>query len=703
MTHTEAIKKAEALAAQMTIDEKCSQLRYDAPPVKQLDIPAYNWWNEGLHGCARAGTATVFPQAIAIAAAFDETLTEEIAEITALETRAKYNSAVRHKDRDIYKGLTLWSPNVNIFRDPRWGRGHETFGEDPCLTSKTGRAFVRGIQKKRDGYYTAAACAKHFAVHSGPEEIRHEFDAQVSQKDLHETYLRAFKELTEEGVLGFMGAYNRVNGEPACGSPTLDKLLRTDWGFKGYFVSDCWAVQDFHAHHKITATPVESAALALNNGCDVNCGCTYLNVLNAYNEGLVTEERITEAVVRLFTVRYLLGMHEKTPLDHIPYSINDCAEHKKAALEAAEKSMVLLKNNGILPLDINRLESIAIIGPNADSRSALIGNYHGTASEYVTVLDGIRRTVGDKCRIYYSEGCPLAADRAEGLAMSGDRISEALECAENADVTILVLGLDETLEGEEGDTGNQYFSGDKKDLLLPESQRILLEKITAVGKPVIIVCAAGSALNIDDSKADAYLYAWYGGEYGGLAAADILFGKTSPSGKLPVTFYKSAELLPDFCDYSMKGRTYRYADPENILYPFGYGLTYSKVICTDMTVTCNDNTLSVNITAENIGQTDTDDVIELYFDTDSTDGTPYPSLCGYKKIHLHKGEKNTFTLKVKATDLYVYSESGEGYIDNSASYKLYSGTSQPDKLSRQLTDTECIEQDITEIIRKTGS
>ena len=668
MNYTEARKKASELAEKMTLEEKCSRLRYDSPAVERLGIPAYNWWNEGLHGCARAGTATVFPQAIGIAAMFDTELTEKIARVIALETRAKYNAAVRHGDHDIYKGLTLWSPNVNIFRDPRWGRGHETYGEDPCLTAETGRAFVRGIQKKTpDGYYTAAACAKHFAVHSGPEALRHEFDARVSKKDMNETYLRAFRALSDEGVLGFMGAYNRVNGEPACGSETLNDILRNKWGFKGYFVSDCWAIRDFHEHHRITDNAIESAAMALNNGCDVNCGCTFVNVLQAYNEGLVTEERITEAVENLLTVQCLLGMFDKTELDDIPYSVNDCPEHRKLALEAAEKSMVLLKNNGILPLDRNKIKSLAVIGPNADSRSALIGNYHGTASRYVTFLEGIEDIAPD-CRIYYSEGCHLFKDRTEGLAMAGDRLSEAVECAENADAVILCLGLDETLEGEEGDAGNAYASGDKPDLLLPESQGILLEKIKAVGKPIILICAAGSALDIDTEGVDAYLYAWYPGECGGTAAAEILFGK-SPSGKLPVTFYRNDAKLPDFTDYSMKGRTYRYADSADIIYPFGYGLSYSETEKTITAKTEDEAGVHVSVKVKNLGKYVTDEVVQIYFSSDLPDAVPNRTLCGFKRINdLPVGAEADIIIDIPFENLYLYDENGNGYV--CGDYKL---------------------------------
>ena len=374
----------------MTLEEKVYQTLYNAPAIERLGIASYNWWNEALHGVARAGTATVFPQAIGLAATFDEDFMEQIGDAVSTEARAKFNMQQEFGDHDIYKGLTFWAPNVNIFRDPRWGRGHETYGEDPYLTKELGVSFVKGLQD--DGkVMKAAACAKHFAVHSGPEAIRHEFDAIATPKDMEETYLPAFEALTREAdVEGFMGAYNRTNGEPCCGSPSLQKNLRGDWGFQGYFVSDCWAIKDFHEHHMVTSTPAESAALALNNGCDLNCGNTYLHILKAYEKGLISEETITESAIRLFTTRYMLGLFEETEYDKIPYSEVESPEHLALSRKAAEESFVLLKNNGILPLQKEKIKTIGIVGPNADSRAALVGNYHGTASRYCTIQEGIQ-------------------------------------------------------------------------------------------------------------------------------------------------------------------------------------------------------------------------------------------------------------------------------------------------------------------------
>ena len=418
-----AEERAEALVDEMTVEEQAGQLRYDAPQVKRLGIPSYNWWNEALHGLARSGVATMFPQAIGMAAMFDTDLVHLAGEITAEETRAKYNAYQKFGDHDIYKGLTMWAPNINIFRDPRWGRGHETYGEDPFLTSENGKAYVKGLQGNGKVLKTAA-CAKHFAVHSGPESLRHEFNAEVSPKDLEETYLPAFEALVKDAdVEGVMGAYNRVNGEASCASVFLMKKLE-EWGFDGYFVSDCWAIQDFHRHHRITSNAVESAALALKTGCDVNCGCTYANVLAALSEGLVDESDIKKACVHLMRTRMRLGMFdEKTEYDNIPYSVVSCDEHKKAALECAEKSMVILKNNGILPLDPTKVKTIGVIGPNSDSRAALEGNYNGTADGYITFLNGIKQRFDG--RVLYAEGCHLYRDRVSGLAMAGDRYAEA--------------------------------------------------------------------------------------------------------------------------------------------------------------------------------------------------------------------------------------------------------------------------------------
>lgn len=695
-----ARKQAEELVDQMTLMEKASQLRYDAPAIPRLHIPAYNWWNESLHGVARGGTATVFPQAIGLAASFDREMLEEIGEAIALEGRAKYNAAVKLDDRDIYKGLTFWAPNVNIFRDPRWGRGHETYGEDPYLSSRLGVSYIRGLQGD-GGTMKAAACAKHFAVHSGPEALRHEFDAEVSEKDLRETYLPAFQACVQEGhVEAVMGAYNCVNGEPCCGSKTLlKKILREEWGFDGHVVSDCWAIKDFHENHLVTGTPVQSAALAMEAGCDLNCGVTYLHLVHACQEGLVTEAQITEAAVRLFTTRFLLGMFDGSEYDSVPYTVVECKEHRDLSERAARESIVLLKNNGILPLDREKLKTIGIIGPNADSRKALIGNYHGTSSEYITVLEGVRRLVGNEVRILYSDGCHLYKNKTENLAREQDRLSEARIVARESDVVILCMGLDETLEGEEGDTGNSYASGDKVDLRLPESQRMLMEAVAKEKKPTVLCLMAGSDIDLSfaEEHFDAIVDLWYPGAYGGAVAADILFGKCSPSGKLPITFYESLEELPAFEDYSMKGRTYRYLE-QNAQYPFGYGLTYTKMKIRNVWLETadremeNGETESEDLKAEvlvcaeieNCGNMDSQEVLQIYVrDTESEYETPHPHLAGFERIFVEKGAKRDMRIPVSKSAFTVVDELGRRFTD-SGKYEIFVGFSQADPRSVEL-------------------
>lgn len=686
MNREEAKKQAEALVARMDVLEAAAQLRYDAPALDRLNIPEYNWWNEALHGVARAGVATSFPQAIGMAASFDPEEVRHLGDIAATEGRAKYNALIKKDDRDIYKGLTFWSPNINIFRDPRWGRGHETYGEDPCLTTQLGLAYIHGLQGDGE-YLKTAACAKHFAVHSGPEAERHSFDVHPTKKDMEETYLPAFEAAVKEGhVESVMGAYNAVNGYPCCGSPELLKdYLREKWGFQGHVVSDCWAINDFHANHHYTDTPAESSAAALKAGTDLNCGCTYRCLLTALAQKLITEDDIRQAAVRLFTTRYLLGIMDgqHTAYDEIPYSKVECREHVDYAIEAAEKGIVLLKNNGILPLKKEQLSAIGVVGPNANSRVALIGNYHGTSSRYITVLEGIQDEVGEDVRVYYSEGCHLFKDRVEGLARAGDRLSEAQIVADQSDVVVLVLGLDETLEGEEGDTGNEAASGDKLSLLLPKSQRDLAEAVLASGKPVILALMTGSAVDIGDiaERCAAVVQLWYPGARGGKAAADILFGKRSPSGKLPVTFYYQSALeeMPAFTDYSMKNRTYRYYTGKP-LYPFGYGLTYGDTQVT--AVTADKQTAKVKVVNRGAA---TEDVVQLYIrDVASPDATPNPKLCAFQRVSLAQGEERELTISLPAAAFQVCNEAGE-WVDGSGKWTLYAAFGQPDARTEELT------------------
>ena len=685
MDRKKALEKARALVAQMTVEEKASQLRYDSPAIPRLGIPAYNWWNEALHGVARAGAATSFPQAIGMAAMFDDVLLERLGDVSATEGRAKYNALAAEEDRDIYKGLTFWSPNINIFRDPRWGRGHETYGEDPYLTARLGKAYVRGLQGEGE-VMKAAACAKHLAVHSGPEALRHRFNAEATPKDMEETYLPAFEAcIRDTQVESVMGAYNRTNGEPCCGSKALlVDTVRGKWGFQGHIVSDCWAIRDFHEGHMVTQSPEESAALAMEMGCDLNCGNTYLHMMSAYEQGLITEDQITLAAERLFTTRYLLGiMDEGSEFDAIPYEVVECEEHLKLAHEASLKSCVLLKNNGLLPLNPDAVGTIGVIGPNANSRIALVGNYHGTASRYTTVLEGIQDVMEGKGRVLTSDGCHLFKAKTEHLAWDDDRLAEAAVVAKCSDVVVLVLGLDETMEGEEGDTGNAAASGDKLDLLLPEPQRKLMQRVLDVGKPTVVVLMAGSSidLSVAQEKAEAILLSWYPGAGGGKAVADLLFGKCSPSGKLPVTFYYNEALneMPDFTDYAMHNRTYRYYTGKP-LYPFGYGLTYGDVTVTGLTA----DREKATVTLENRGRV-TEDVVQLYIrDNDSQDAPVNPILCGFQRVSLAAGECKTVSVSIDPAAFTVVNEAGER-IPGSGSWTLYAGLGQPDARTEELT------------------
>lgn len=694
-------KRAEELVAQMTLEEKFSQMTFRAAAIPRLGIPAYNWWNEALHGVARAGVSTMFPQAIALAAMFDEEGMKEIADVIATEGRAKHHEYARNNDTEIYKGLTFWSPNVNIFRDPRWGRGHETYGEDPYLTSRMGVGFVQGLQGDDDRYYKGAACAKHFAVHSGPETLRHSFDAEVSQKDLWETYLPAFEALVKEAkVEAVMGAYNRTNGEPCCGSKTLmQDILRDQWGFDGHYVSDCWAIMDFHQGHHVTATAPESAAMAMDAGCDMNCGVAYLNLQIAYNEGRVTEEQIDRAVTRLMACRMRLGMFEDTeqvPYAQIPYTANDCAAHKALNLEASKKTMVLLKNkDNTLPFKKGQFKTIAVVGPNANNREPLKGNYFGDASKYTTVLEGLQDYCGDETQILYAKGCHMWKARELGEQNTdGEDITEAVIAAKHADAVVICLGLDATIEGEEMDQSNSFGGGDKYNLELPGLQELLLEKVTeaAAGKPVILLLLNGSALAVRwaDEHVDAIVEGWYPGSRGGEAIAQLLFGEYSPAGRLPVTFYRTSEELPEFTDYSMKGRTYRYMETE-ALYPFGYGLSYTTFAYSNLNVSRD----KARVTVTNTGNVDSDEVAQLYIAHKSENTvTPRWSLKGFKRVHLKAGESCDVEFALNDGSWATVQDDGSRVVEAGA-YTVYVGGGQPDGRTYELTGREVLSATLT--------
>ncbi len=830
-------ERVDDLIARMTLEEKVSQMVSSASAIERLGIPAYHWWNECLHGVARAGVATVFPQAIGLAATWDVDLMAEVATAISDEARAKHHEFVRRGVRDIYTGLTLWSPNINIFRDPRWGRGQETYGEDPYLTGLMGITFIKGLQGDDPAYLKLAATPKHFAAHSGPEAIRHHFDVRVSEHDLRETYLPAFEACVKVGgAVSVMGAYNRVNGEPCCASPTLiGKILREEWGFDGYVVSDCWAIDDIFAGHRLVVTPAEAAALAVKAGCDLECGCVFVSLIEAVEQGLIDEAAIDQAVRRLFTARFRLGMFDppaQVRFASIPYELNDSPAHRALALQTARKSIVLLKNEPFPATDPQRpllplakdIKSIAVIGPNADDLAVLLGNYNGTPSSAVTPLEGIRRKVSPKTVVYYAQGCHHAAEApalqvvpsaclralaggagqtglrgdyfavsgvgaaavftrvdpaidfmwrldsplgggatqpfrvcwtgvlippvsgryqlgvrgssAYGLWLDGREILpfadnehhaftrtvaldleagrlydvrldyanqgrdpqvqllwaipgqelavEAVRAAEKAEVVVMVMGLSPALEGEEMPVNVEGFAGgDRTDIALPSMQEALLWQIQSLGKPVVLVLLGGGALAVNwaDAHVASILEAWYPGEEGGSAIADVLFGDYNPGGRLPITFYKSVDQLPPFADYSMDRRTYRYMT-EAPLYPFGHGLSYSSFVYSEFTLSANEvaanDTLAISVMVTNTGGVAGDEVVQLYVQGESTSvPRPIKELKGFARLSLSPGESRRVTFHLPVTQLAFYN-AGMKLVVESGSFKAMVGSSSQD-------------------------
>lgn len=795
------------LVSQLTLQEKILQMVYDAPAIERLDIPAYNWWNECLHGVGRAGVATVFPQAIGLAAAWNVDLLGQVATAISDEARAKHHEMIRRGIRLIYTGLTFWSPNINLLRDPRWGRAQETYGEDPYLTAQMGVVFVKSLQGDDPEYLKLVATPKHFAVHSGPELDRHHFDARVSERDLHETYLPAFEACVREGkAASVMGAYSRLNGEPCCASPTLlEQILRKEWGFDGYVVSDCEAIRDIYAHHQVVSTAAEAAALAVKRGCELNCGSTYPALLEAVEQGLVSEETIDGAVARLFAARFRLGMFdppEQVPFAQIPYEIVDSPQHRALALRAARESMVLLKNEGnLLPLPKD-LGSIAVVGPNADHLSVLLGNYNGTPAKAVTPLGGIRKKLSPSTKLYYAQGCglvdgappfevipsaslrPADADAgATGLTAEyyanadhegepelvqvdraidfiwkdttpltgqcGDRFSIrwtgclvppvsgtyrlgadacsgyrlylddnlvveyasihhpalrskeveleggrlyplcleffsygldpqarllwarpdvyyetlALEAAAKADVIVAVMGISPRLEGEEMPVKVDGFEGgDRTSIGLPRLQEEFLKKLHGLGKPVVLVLLNGSALAVNwaAEHIPAIVEAWYPGQAGGDALADVLFGDYNPGGRLPVTFYRSVDDLPPFEDYAMEGRTYRYFEGEP-LFPFGFGLSYTQFRFDNLQISPGriqaGDRVTVGCDVANVGDRTGDEVVQLYIrHPQAIVPRPIRELKGFARITLEPGETKRVTFVLHTDLLATYGE-----------------------------------------------
>lgn len=843
-------ERAADLVSRMTLEEKVGQLGNNAPAIPRLGVPAYEWWNEALHGVARAGSATVFPQAIGLAATFDPELMHEVATVISDEGRAKHHDFARRGLRNRYQGLTFWSPNINIFRDPRWGRGQETYGEDPYLTARMGVEFVKGLQGDDPKYRKVDATAKHFAVHSGPEADRHHFDARPTERDLYETYLPAFQALVQEAkVASVMGAYNRVNGESASASPRLlQQILRKDWGFDGYVVSDCDSIEDIFLHHKIVATAEEAAALGVKYGCNLDCGKTYDALLPAVRQGLIAEKDLDAALVPLVLTRMRLGMFD--PADRvrwaqIPYSVNQAPAHDALALRAAQSSIVLAKNSGVLPLSRD-VGSIAVVGPTADEVMSLLGNYYGTPAAPTTILQGIREAVGTKTKVTYARGADLVEGREEpratplidpaylrpaagsaerGLkgeyfrgrdfagspvltrvdprisfrwdrgsptddlvargelaaanALNGDDFSvrwtgqllppvsgryelnvgandgfrlsvdgrvvaeawdlnprlqsrsafvdleagrsyeikleyfedirdaevrlswqlpgakppfeAAIDAARASDVVVFVGGLTGDVEGEEMKVNYPGFAGgDRTDLRLPGTQQKLLEALHATGKPVVLVLTTGSAIAVDwaQSTLPAVLVAWYPGQRGGNAVADVLFGAANPAGRLPVTFYRADEKLPAFDDYSMKGRTYRYFEGKP-LYPFGHGLSYTRFEYSDLKLdrrsVAPDGTVKVTAKVKNVGARAGDEVVQLYVrPLEAARPRARHELRGVDRITLQPGETRevAFTLSPQK-DLRHYDPDRKAYAVDPGTYEVQLGASSADIRLRQ--------------------
>ena len=812
-------QRVNDLVSRMTLEEKVSEMQDVAPGIPRLGIPAYNWWNEGLHGVARSGNATVFPQAIGLAATWDTDLIHRVADVISTEARAKYNDAIQHGNTGRYYGLTFWSPNINIFRDPRWGRGQETYGEDPYLTSRVGVAFVTGLQGDDPNYLKVVSTPKHFAVHSGPEVLRHRFDVPVSPHDLADTYTPAFRATIIEGKAdSVMCAYNSVRGEPACANHLLFDTLRNKWGFKGYVVSDCWAISDLHQGHGFVLTLEQAAALSVKAGTDLSCGPEFSILPLAVRNRLLSNDDIDRAVKRLFEARFRLGMFdppERVPWSKLTLADNDTPAHRQVALEAARKSIVLLKNDrNTLPLKPS-VKTIAVIGPNADSLSVLLGNYNGNPSSYTTILDGLRkrfrnariltamgspvtetsavvlpseylRTGGAKSQPglnaeYFANvnlsGSPVlkrvdasvdfewnnvspgsgiprgnysvrwtgelvspvdgdyrlgaSTDGGYRIYLDGKKIlddstphgtrttttlvhleaghaypirmeyfhtwweatarllwlppnltADAVNAARKADAVIAVVGITAQFEGEESDSSDPgFFGGDRLDLNLPRPQQELLEAVALTGKPLIVVLTNGSALAVNwaEHHAAAIVEAWYPGEEGGTAVADVLSGDTNPAGRLPVTFYQSVAQLPPFGNYSMAGRTYRYFT-ETPLYAFGYGLSYSSFNYSDATVSQRQiaagGTVTVSVRVSNASSAPGDEVVELYLSHPGVDGAPVRALAGFQRIHLDTAAAKTVEFTLRDRDLSVVDEAGIRRI-SSGTVDVWIGGGQP--------------------------
>ncbi|MFL9832266.1 glycoside hydrolase family 3 C-terminal domain-containing protein [Flavobacterium sp. ST-87] len=691
-------ERVQDLISRLTLEEKVSQMMNSTPAIERLNILSYDYWNEALHGVGRSGVATIFPQAIGLGATFDSDLAYRVSSAISDEARAMYNVFNDKGYHFQYGGLTFWTPNINIFRDPRWGRGQETYGEDPFLTSTIGTAFVKGLQGDNPNYLKTAACAKHFAVHSGPEKLRHEFNAEATAKDLWETYLPAFQSLVEEAqVESVMCAYNSTNGEPCCSNKYLiSDVLRKQWNFKGHVVTDCGAIADFFAAkdkggHGVVTTKAEAAALVVKSGVSLNCGNSYDALPEAINKGLITEKEIDAQLGTLLKTRFKLGLFDKigsNPYDAIPYKVVNSPEHRALAKEVAQKSIVLLKNNGILPLR-NDLQKYFVTGPNASSTEVLLGNYYGINPNMVTILEGITAAIKPQSKLEYRLGAMLNKP-------SINPINYATGNAGNSDVTIVVLGVSSTLEGEEGDSIDSNSAGDRLNYDLPENQIEYLRDLRKTAnkkpenkKPIVVIITGGSPINLAEVQelADAVLLVWYPGEEGGNAVADILFGKVAPSGKLPITFPKSLDQLPPFEDYSMKGRTYKYMNVDP-MYPFGFGLSYTNFTYSGAKISKNkiskkeDVTVTVKVT--NTGQVKSDEVVQLYVsDLKASVDVPNFQLNAIKRVSLEAGESKEVSFQLTPKAFEIVKMDGSKTIE-SGEFKIYVGGSSPMKRSFEL-------------------
>jgi len=660
-------ERVKSLVGAMTLREKIAQTLHEAPAIPRLGVPNYNWWNECLHGVGRAGRATVFPQSIGMAATFNVPLTGKVANAISDEARVKHHQALKQDYRGIYFGLTYWTPNINIFRDPRWGRGQETYGECPYLTARMGVAFVKGLQGNDPKYLKLVATPKHYAVHSGPEPMRHHFNAEVSQRDLRETYLPAFEATVKEAkAWSVMGAYNRTNGEPCCGSHTLlQKILRDEWGFPGYVVSDCWAIKDFYINHKVVNTAEESAAMAVKNGCDLNCGDMYPNLLGAVKQGLITEEEIDVSIKRLFEARIRLGMFDpesKVPWSKLKPEIVNSPEHQKLSLKAARESIVLLKNEmKTLPLS-KEIKAMAVVGPNATRHDVLWGNYNGFSSHFSTLLEGVVGKVSVGTQVNYCNGG------------NADELGWVLT---DAEAIVACMGVTPEMEGEEaGDMGvpDTEGGGDRVEIGLPAKQLELLKTLHATGKPVILVLTGGSPIELNWAKKHcaAILMVWYPGEAGGEAMADVIFGDYNPAGRLPLTFIKSLKDIPEFTDYRMKGRTYRFMKKKP-LYHFGYGLSYTSFAYNKLKV----DGLKVTVDVKNTGKCDGDEVVQVYIsDSPAKVPTPLKQLVAFKRVRIKAGKTKTLTFNLKRRQLAAYDAKGKPFVAP-GSYSISVGGGQP--------------------------